>query len=83
MSSRKLNILKKQAYKKEYSFDKQIDVNFSLGFEHACRHIVPLLKKALPIVSAHAESLHMLDGFNRKPDNEWDVLAKQIERVVK
>ena len=54
------------------------------GFDAACRNLIPLLRKAQIVVSAHAESLHMFDGFKgRMPDNEWDILSKQIEEVIK
>lgn len=52
------------------------------GFSVACDALIPLLRKASLIVHAHAEASHLTDGFNRGPDNKWDILNRKISEVI-
>lgn len=63
-------------------FPESCNPSFRVGFESACEVLLPMLEQAYPTVWAHGGALHMLDGFNQEPDNEWDLLAEKIKAIV-
>ena len=55
---------------------------FEKGFKVACDALIPLIKQSSVIVHSFAETSHMLEGFNRGPDNKWDILNRKISEVI-
>lgn len=46
-----------------------------------CEKLRSLLRHAQPIIRAHAEASHMLDGFRPKR-NQWDELVEAIDAAM-
>ncbi len=63
-------------------FPESCNPSFRVGFESACDVLLPMIKGANIIVQAHAETMHMLDGFAPKHQNEWDLLSEKIKAVI-
>jgi hypothetical protein len=56
--------------------------SFEKGASVIYEALIPLLKKSFPVMRAHAEASHMLEGFNEKK-NHWDDLVDEIRSVIK
>jgi len=52
------------------------------GFCDACDFILPLLRRALPLVEATAEASHLVDGFGPRDKNNHDRLVDLIVSVI-
>ena len=44
--------------------------------------MIAMLAQCYPLVQAQAGAEHMLDGFNRGPNNSWDDLAIRIANAL-